>query len=367
MKIVYFVRDDTACSYYRQHIPLNTWKANDPELSLQSYTRHTPLPQMEKFLIDADILHVQRAIEPQMVNLIKHRRELGKYTVLDYDDNLFDLSPLSPHYPDFGTEEIRVQLKNGEVMDLWTHGDNIDIEKNKIKQDTIKKVMGLADLVTVTTPYLASVLKPYARKVIDLPNCINPAVWQMHKLADRDDSVRIYWSGGASHYDDWAMVNKPVKDILDTHKNTKLVLMGQRFQGTLQHMDQSRIEHCDWVHFEAYPYKTVMLQPDIGIIPLQDNQFARGKSTIKWVELAALGIPCVTSYVPPYTMVFEDNVGIFIENNDPDLWFKGLNMLIEDPVLRAKLGGAAQRKVLLEYDINQKWYKWKEAMEGVLK
>jgi len=367
MKLFYFIRDDTACTYYRQHIPFREWGKHDEDLILASYNRNTILKDMENIIVNAEILHVQRGMEKEFAKVAEHRRKDGHLTVVDHDDNLFALSPLSPHYKDFGVEEITVKLPDNTIMKLWEDGKNIDLKANKQKQEDFKKVLGAVDLLTVTTPYLAEVYKPYCRKIEVLPNCIDGEIWEHRELADKPKETRIYWSGGASHYDDWAMINKPLKKVLDNNENIKLVILGQKFSGTLKEMDMSKVEHHPWVHYEAYPYKTIFMQPTFCIIPLEATEFARGKSPIKWIEQAALGIPCVTSFTPPYDLVYEEGNGIFIKDNDPDLWIQGMQMLIDDPLLRAKLGGEAKRYVLANYDIRLQWHKWKTVFEEIMK
>ena len=370
MRIFYFHRDDTACTFYRQTIPLNTWKKNDPDLIVDHHDRNTLPKDIEDQLLNSDIFVVGRAVENEIQQVIDERRKLGKYTVLDYDDDLFHLSPFSPHYHDFGTENIVVKLPDKEEpFPMWTDGENIDLKANQKKLDAVKKNAGKADLVTVTTPYLKRVFSLYTDKIAVLPNCIDTDLWKWRGLDTKDrNEVRLYWSGGASHYEDWSEIARPLANILNSRPEVKLVIMGQKFNGTLKPINnKDQIEFHPWVHFEAYSYKTIFLQPDIGIIPLKDITFNHGKSTIKYCELGSLQVPCVVSHVPPYTMVCKDKTGIFIEKNDPDLWEKGINMLIDDPLLRASIGHNARTLVESEYDINKKWILWKEAYEGMKK
>jgi glycosyltransferase involved in cell wall biosynthesis len=341
-------------------------------MSLHSHDRNTIAHEVEEHLVGSDIFVVGRAVEEEIVKVIEARREQGKYTVIDYDDDLFHVSPLSPHYQDFGTENVKVKLNNGtrEEIALWEDGDNIDLKRNQGILDAVKKNVASADLVTVTTPYLAKVYGEYTDKIAVLPNCIDPKLWTWHDVDKKeyDGQIRLYWGGGSSHYEDWATISKPITNIINSRPETRLVILGQQFRGTTKNIkNQDQIEFHPWVHFEAYPYKIVMLQPTIGIIPLRDMTFNHGKSPIKYVELASLGVPCVVSHVPPYTMVARDKSGIFIEENDEELWEKAIYMLMDDPLLRAKIGGEAKKVAHDEYDINKKWVLWKETYEGMMK
>jgi glycosyltransferase involved in cell wall biosynthesis len=141
----------------------------------------------------------------------------------------------------------------------------------------------------------------------------------------------------------------------------KLVLMGSMFKGTLKGIDEDRIEFHEWVKTPAYPYKAAILDLDFAIIPLEDNIFNRCKSNIKWVEMGALSIPSVTSYISPYREYATENNGIYIEDNDPKAWIEGISAMVEGAKLRETMGIEARKTVEDHFDINKKYILWEEA------
>ena len=85
---------------------------------------------------------------------------------------------------------------------------------------------------------------------------------------------------------------------------------------------------------------------DIGIMPLSDDLWTRGKCALKIVQYQAVGIPVVCSPVGANReIVTHGNNGLWATTHDE--WVRQLSMLIESPTLRKKMG-AAGRKIITE-------------------
>lgn len=83
---------------------------------------------------------------------------------------------------------------------------------------------------------------------------------------------------------------------------------------------------------------------DIGIYPLRDDPFTRGKCGFKCQQYMAVGIPTVSSPVGGVTdFVEEGRNGFFARNEDE--WVEKLSRLIEDPELRRRIGMEGRKTV----------------------
>src|SRR5690606_19473850 len=69
---------------------------------------------------------------------------------------------------------------------------------------------------------------------------------------------------------------------------------------------------------------------DIGIMPLPDDDWARGKCGFKGLQYMSLGIPCVMSPVGANKDIVNDNENGFLADSQEE-WFDKLSKLIEDP------------------------------------
>jgi len=357
LKITYFSRDNGACGYYRAKLPMETLGANS-SIDIGRIEKGDNAEDIEKEL-DADTFLIPRAGNQGMLKMMGRFQSMGRRCVIDFDDDEFNISPFNPYYHEGGIEEVNIQLPNGETRTLWEDGKNIDIKANKVRREDLILCCQRADTITVTTDILAEAYKPFNDDVRILPNCIDPSIYYKLPFKERD-TIRICWTGGASHYEDMCILSTVLPEIMNKYKNVTLVLFGQKFDGMLKELPTSRIEFHPWVETPAYPYKLAILDLDIMLIPIVDNAFNRRKSPIKWMEASMLGVPCVMSDISPYKDVQAEENGIYIEANHPDSWIDGISHLIDNPEAREKMGFAAKLDVMEKFNIHKQYKKWED-------
>jgi glycosyltransferase involved in cell wall biosynthesis len=87
---------------------------------------------------------------------------------------------------------------------------------------------------------------------------------------------------------------------------------------------------------------------DVGIMPLDDGPFQRGKCGYKLIQYMACGLPVVASPVGVNTTIVEHGVDGFLANSLGE-WEWALRTLAKDPILRHRMGQAGRVKVEREY------------------
>ena len=90
---------------------------------------------------------------------------------------------------------------------------------------------------------------------------------------------------------------------------------------------------------------------DIGVYPLADDQWSRGKCGFKAIEFMACGVPVVASAVGVNREIIEDGVNGFLASNDRE-WTEKLGRLIADPALRARFAAAGRRTIEERYSLH---------------
>ena len=377
MKVTYFKQSDNGCDYYRAILPMTACKQAG---AFESVAERSPSniafdssENLAKLMEDlkSDVFLLPRLMSQTFIRDIRTKIDEFKEDVrivVDFDDNVFEVSPMSSHYQDYGTEEVRIRLPNGDIKELWKDGFNIDLKKNRERLDTIKFCLESVDMVTTTTEILGNVLRNYNENIRILPNCVDLSRWRKLPLKETDE-IKLFWSGGWSHYEDWFLIRDVIPEVMRRYKNVKMVVMGFDFFAKVNDLPRERFEFHDWEHVQAYPLQCSIISPDISIIPLRDTNFNRCKSSIKWVEMAAMGVPSVVSFVSPYMemgpLSQKDNA-VFIQNNDKDAWIEGISRLVEDAELRKEIAKNARQTVLENFDIGTQYGKWVSAYEEVL-
>ncbi len=89
---------------------------------------------------------------------------------------------------------------------------------------------------------------------------------------------------------------------------------------------------------------------DIGIMPLLDEPFARGKCGYKLIQYMACGLPVVASPVGVNSQIVEHGVNGFLADT-PEQWEHALQTLLTDASLRQRMGQAGRAKVEREFCI----------------
>jgi glycosyltransferase involved in cell wall biosynthesis len=91
-------------------------------------------------------------------------------------------------------------------------------------------------------------------------------------------------------------------------------------------------------------------QLDIGIMPLPDDPWTRGKCGFKGLQYMACGIPAVMSRVGVNLEIIQDGQNGYLANTDEE-WFEKLSQLVESEELRQRLGQAGRQTVLERYSV----------------
>jgi glycosyltransferase involved in cell wall biosynthesis len=87
---------------------------------------------------------------------------------------------------------------------------------------------------------------------------------------------------------------------------------------------------------------------DIGIKPLPDDEWSRGKCPMKELQYMALGLPVVCSAVGgSREAVRHEETGFLVTSEDD--WIEALSRLVESPELRLRMGQAGRRVVEERY------------------
>ena len=306
--------------------------------------------------------------------------KVPKLFISEFDDDITSTNPTNSHYRYVGMEEYKVKdtwmWKDNELCDhLGEYKDKTDEEKellkfnldrNKGRIAKIYKAVMYSDLVTVTTPELASVFEGWNLNVNVLPNYINPNYMPQGKKKPRDHVV-IGWQGGSSHFNDLKMIMPALKRIKKKYKEkVKFKFMGAGFLGMYKELDADFVEWIDSEKFYDVFSEDIF---DIGLIPLIDpkiDKFNNSKSNIKWLEYSYYGIPSVVSEYKPYVQhITNNNTGLLCYNQND--WYENICKLVDDPFLRMNIGKNAKNEVNLKWTIEKHAYKWYDSYINAFK
>src|SRR5690606_8857063 len=98
---------------------------------------------------------------------------------------------------------------------------------------------------------------------------------------------------------------------------------------------------------------------DIGIMPLRDGPWERGKCGYKLVQCMAAGVPVVASPVGVNPSIVTPECGVLASTTDD--WHEALHQLVSDPEVRRQMGGVARIRAEAHYSLEA----WAPRMRAV--
>lgn len=123
-------------------------------------------------------------------------------------------------------------------------------------------------------------------------------------------------------------------------------------------------------NFESLPFSLTseienLRSIDIGIMPMPDNEWTRGKCAFKAVQYMALGIPTVTSPVGMAAELVQNNVNGFWART-PKEWFALLHRLVLDADLRRRFAEEGRKTVKEHYSLQTWGPRFVDLLDGIL-
>ena len=272
------------------------------------------------------------------IALMRDYKKLGKRVLYDMDDDFWQVAK-----------------------------DNPSVMVSNSLKDQYEGMIQEADAIITPSKILAKKFKKFKKPVFLCPNGIDYKVYQ--ERPHQNEGLVIGYSGAASH---WADLNIMMDALIDLSrkydfqfnvdgmcggglKSEMLIYRKSLGPESPDHtypqsvmpeqngyiisalnfwekLKELKGGHKPFCLPELHPEELSLCDFDIGLAPLEDNEFNRGKSCIKYYEYASVGTVTLASDVEPY----RSEVNYRAKNTKKD-WYKKLEKLIVDKDFRAKI------------------------------
>lgn len=263
-----------------------------------------------------DIVFVQR--EAFMLGTSFFERRFGKKAklIFDFDDSIW-LQNVSD-----GNKRLAF-LKNAEKT---------------------ADIIRLADLVFAGNGYLADYARRFNKQVVIVPTTIDTEEYAPAPPKRENTAVCIGWSGSTTtiqHFN-YAI---PALKILKEKYGDRIVI---RVIGDGNYTNEALgIQGMPWKKdTELDDLRAI----DIGIMPLPDDEWSKGKCGLKGLQYMALGIATIMSPVGVNSEIIRDGENGMLASSTEE-WVEKLSLLIEDAELRSRLGKNGRQTVVDNYSV----------------
>ncbi len=207
-----------------------------------------------------------------------------------------------------------------------------------------KEVIRAAHLVFAGNAYLADFARQYNPQVVIMPTTVDTDWYAPMAVFKPPSVVTIGWSGSPTTIAHFQQIRPALKVLKQQYKERIQILV----VGDSSYVDADLgIQGRPWCLEEE---KQVLAGFDIGIMPLPDDEWSRGKCGLKGLLYMAMGVPAVMSPVGVNTEIIQDGENGFLAATIEE-WVEKLSMLIEDPQLRQRLGQKGRQTVEERYSV----------------
>jgi glycosyltransferase involved in cell wall biosynthesis len=326
MNVLFIVRDlEAPSSRYRvrQYVPY-LGKAGIESIVVDSPRGPKAWHDLTPAIKKADLVFVQRKRLPLYALFLLKRA--GKPMIYDFDDAVMYRNTLS--------------------------GDPHSLTRRL----GFRMMTSRADLVIAGNAFLEGEAKKHHRDVRVLPTPIDESRYP-ESLSAEKEGIAIGWIGSASTIHYLESLRDVWEELGTRYGRLSLTIISDVF------IEMKRIP-VNRLRWSAEREVEFLQGLDIGIMPLFDDLWSRGKCGFKLIQYLGAGIPAVCSPVGINREIVENGVSGLWANSKEE-WVEKLSMLIEDRSMRRRLGAAGRQRVLDRYTVQVcaptliKWFKEK--------
>ena len=204
------------------------------------------------------------------------------------------------------------------------------------------KITGLledASLVIAGSNYLREQLELRGAKNI----AVVPTSVSSRKFVERQEhnlGCTLVWIGSSTTAKYINQISSVLQRLLKD--NIRLVVIGA---GEWRLDCEDNVIYKEWKEDEE---AELLSECDIGIMPLPDTNWARGKCGLKIIQYMMAGLPVIASNVGANTEIISSGIDGFLASGEEE-WYEYLNDLISKPHQRNQMGENGRRKALDKY------------------
>lgn len=285
-----------------------------------------------------DICVVQRCCTIPQFELIKACKQLGMKVVYDLDDNVWEV-------PEYNPAHIPLQHY----------------------RDGFGACIRMVDVCSVSTQVLAKAVKRHVKQLtVPVVVCGNRIEESMFTApAFPSSQLTVGWAGSSSHIGDLRLIDNAVLSCARERPDVMFEYRGCVVDEAAPVRALPNWRHRLWTPVAEYVARMPVWGWSVSLAPVTEHEFNNSKSCIKMVEAGYCGIPCLASWVDPYSE--------FCSHDDELRWLlcagassfsTKLRVLLNEPERREALGMRMRNVVAKHYSYRQPHEGWAEVFRA---
>lgn len=212
------------------------------------------------------------------------------------------------------------------------------------RREKMNEIFTNAAYVVAGNTALASYISQFNKKITIIPTVINTR--KTEPMAGKNIVFTIGWMGSKGptilHL---PLVYPALKELVKTEGNRIRILIVSDYKPELP---QEIAPFCDFEYWSVENENVLLNKMSIGLMPLPDNEFERGKCGFKAIQYMAVAIPALVSPVGANVTIVDDGINGFHCNTTTD-WVDKIKYLLNEPKKRLEMGQKARQKIVSHF------------------
>jgi len=232
-----------------------------------------------------------------------------------------------------------------------------DGEPSKSRQMSFEKVTSICEQVWAGNLYLADRARQNNEAVKILPTSLDYRKYLL-EVEKNPKHFDLVWIGSRSTQKYLKESLPLLESLSEIIPNLRLKIVAD-FDLPTKRLKTVAVPWSDEVEAEA------LASAHVGIAPMSDNSWTKGKCGLKVLQYMAAGLPVISSPAGVNREIVQHGkTGFFAEN--PDDWRKSIDKLFRDPVLRNNMGKAGQKRVIEHFSVDETFRKMSKVLNALV-
>jgi glycosyltransferase involved in cell wall biosynthesis len=206
----------------------------------------------------------------------------------------------------------------------------------------VRSIIRWSHKISCGNEFLCDYARTFNRNVVLNPTTIDTS-YHRPQHAKQGDEVVIGWTGSHTTLKYLDEIVPVIQSLEKKYSQLKFLVVANK-KPTLS------IQSLEFAPWNEHTEIEDLSRIDIGIMPLTDDDWSRGKCGFKALQYMAMEIPAVISPVGVNKVIVTNGVDGFICSNQSE-WTEVLERLVNDATLRKKVGRAGREKVMRSYSV----------------
>lgn len=332
-----------------------------PEIIPSSRTRvFQYLPALKKLGAKCSVITYKSGIMHRIARFKGNNSLLtkGLHKCLEYIIHLFDslfgimrivqLLAMAPRYDVIIVQKVILSVIMQEFLRrlndciVFDYDDALFAWPHIFNKASFEHQLAISKLITIENAYTEAYSARFNSRILRITGPIDVHRYVPRSgITQKKEKVVLGWIGSVGAVKYLKPLEGVLRDLIEKFSNLEVNLVGVPGASIAGARVLAKAWHLDE---EVYDLQNF----DIGIMPLFDDEWERGKGGYKLLQYMAIGIPGVASPVGINCELIQEGKNGFLASGEKE-WTDKLSFLIENPEARAQMGANGRRLVEEKY------------------